>query len=144
MANSDAVLRIVAEEVGVSRDELTGDTEFAELGVDGFLAQSIISRVLEELKIKLPAHTFDANSTVDSLQARVAEYAPPPAPRSNGQSASPITASSTTASPQPLSIIVQGQIASSKKTIFLLPDGSGSEWPISGCQRSIQTSASSH
>ena len=119
---SERVFDIIAEEIGVSTDELKGDTEFAELAVDGFLAKHILSKVSENLNIDLPATTFDQCPTAGSLQLYLNETLKPvPATKTNAKKLP-----SPTASHAPLSLVLQGQPSSSKKILFLLPDGSGS------------------
>ena len=124
VSNTDKVFGIIVDEIGVSRDELEGQTEFADLGVDRLLAKSILSRIVEETKIDLPATLFDDYTTIDNLQSHLEE--------SSRTSAKPtkttVGASKSRSTPpvNPLSIVLQGKLATADKTIFLLPDGSGS------------------
>jgi len=118
----DKVFDIIAEEVGVERDELTEDTDFAEFGIDCILAKSILKRISEEMKLDLSANIFDVHPTVGSLQSQLNKSSKTSTERrSNGEPALSIPASAG-----PLSIVLQGRVESSKKIIFLLPDGSGS------------------
>ena len=119
---SEKIFAIIAEEVGISRDELAGATEFAELAVDSFLAKHILSRVSEELKLDLPITTFDTCPTAESLQLYLSDSLKPTLEAKTQLNKLP----SATASHIPLSLVLQGQPKSSKKTLFLLPDGSGS------------------
>jgi thioesterase domain-containing protein len=122
---SDKALDIIAEETGVSRDELEPDLEFTELGVNGPLAKSIIARILQDTNVNLPTTSFVEYPTVASLDgylqtlSRSKVIAKEPTKRTH------FLDDVVSAGP-PLSIILQGKPALSKKTIFLLPDGSGS------------------
>ncbi|KAH8600642.1 Alpha/Beta hydrolase protein [Bisporella sp. PMI_857] len=121
-SETDSILNIITEEVGISRDELDGDTDFADLGVDVILAKSIVSKIAEKTGLRLPNTTFNDYSTVDSLRSHLQDSLKPPVETINpGKIDSPSSAPAN-----PLSIVLQGKVASSKKTIFLLPDGSGS------------------
>lgn len=120
---------IIAEEIGVERDELVDDCEFADLGVDKYLAKSILSRFHDELKLDLSASTFDEYPTAGELLGMLSrnpslepspEPEQAPTPRSTGIETPPPKFSS------PLSFLLQGRPQSCSKTLFLLPDGSGS------------------
>ena len=118
----EKVFDIIAEEVGLSRDELTGHTEFAEVAVDDFLAKHIFSRVSEELNLDLPINAFETWPTVESLQKHLRNsLKPTPETKAN-----PRKPPLPNLSQDPLSLILQGHPTSCKKILFLLPDGSGS------------------
>ena len=118
----EKVFSIIAEEVGIPRDELSGPTEFAELAVDDFLARNILSRIFEETKLDLPSTTFDIYPTAESLYSHLSTSSKPATHPKN----IPSKPSPKPASQAPLSLVLQGQPTSSKKILFLLPDGSGS------------------
>ena len=120
----DNIFNIIAGEVRVPMTDLTGDTEFADLGVDDLLAESIVSKVAEEMTLELPAATFNMYPTADSLQAhlgRVFDSKPVTTVREKAKPTPLVTGVSG-----PLSMVLQGWIGSSKRILFLLPDGSGS------------------
>lgn len=119
------ILDIIAEEVGVSRDELCDDTEFAYLGIDDLLSKSIISRITKALNLQLPQTTFQEYPNVESLRVNFHKVA--------NSLAEPTVSvpvarrvEFTTKPAGPLSVLLQGKPSSARKTIFLLPDGSGS------------------
>lgn len=64
----DEMLSIIADEVGVSADELTEDVELADIGIDDLLSKSITSRIAEEMKISLPSTTLMDFDSTDSLR----------------------------------------------------------------------------
>ncbi|KAF4632815.1 hypothetical protein G7Y89_g5308 [Cudoniella acicularis] len=121
-SDTEIIFGIIAQEVGVTRDELEGETEFADLGVDNLLAKSILAQILDETKVRLPATTFDDHPTASSLHSYLQESVK----HSTADTPKKIASTGSPASANPLSIILQGKPLSSNKKIFLLPDGSGS------------------
>ncbi|KAH0026088.1 hypothetical protein KCU78_g4505, partial [Aureobasidium melanogenum] len=120
----ERIFIIIADEVGISNDELTSTTEFADLGVTGILERSILRRIAEETSVLLPAFAFNTWPTVQEFQAHLKSLsAPTLVPEAT---VVPISSSTTSFSDAPLSIILQGNLNSCNKTLFLLPDGSGS------------------
>lgn len=66
----DAILSIVAEEVGCELSEITDETSFEELGVDSLLTISITSQVRTQANQTLPASIFVEFPTVGRLRAQ--------------------------------------------------------------------------
>ncbi|KAL9610910.1 MAG: hypothetical protein Q9167_004420 [Letrouitia subvulpina] len=62
------VLDIIASELGVGSDELTGSVQFADLGVDSLMALSITGRMREELDLQVQSSLFTDFPTVKNLQ----------------------------------------------------------------------------
>ena len=116
------IFKNIADEVGVSRDELDEETEFTDLGIDKILASSTISTIAEKTGLRLPDNTFNDYSTVGSLQSHLqdSQRLSVKITKSHGQVNPSLPAPTI-----PLSIVLQGKIASAKTIIFLLPDGSG-------------------
>nr|ALP31880.1 polyketide synthase 20 [Diaporthe helianthi] len=65
------LLAIVGEEVGIPPSELTGDTEFSEVGIDSPLSLTMTARFQEELNLDLPSSVFVENPTIGALQRLV-------------------------------------------------------------------------
>jgi thioesterase domain-containing protein len=122
---SDKALDIIAEETGVARDELEPDLEFIELGVNGPLSKSIISRILQETNVNLPTACFVEYPTIASLDGYLQTISRTEVVAKELTKRTHATNDQNASSP-PLSIVLQGKPASSNKIIFLLPDGSGS------------------
>ena len=120
---TDTIFNIIAKEVGISRDELNGETQFADLGVDDILAKSTVSKIAENIGLRLPDTIFNDYSTVDSLRSHLQVSLNPSVETTNCAKPS----SSSPAPANPLSFVLQGKVTSAKTIIFLLPDGSGSE-----------------
>lgn len=126
---SNQIFDIIAEEAGISRDELDENTDWADLGVDHVLSRSILAKVSRLTKVALPPTIFVDCQDVQKLQVYLQQLskASPKMPPINVKKA-PLAATPTLVRRQSssLSNLLQGKPASSKKTIFLLPDGSGS------------------
>ncbi|KAF7180566.1 hypothetical protein CNMCM7691_009857 [Aspergillus felis] len=64
-----SAIRIIADESGVNADDLTGETVFADIGIDSLLALVIGSRLSEELGLDTDAESFFQNCvTLQDLQ----------------------------------------------------------------------------
>ena len=118
----DRVFNIIADEVRIPRDELDEDEDFTDLGINDLLAKSIICKVSEETRLQLPLTAFTDYSTSNGLRNHLKKsliFA-----ENNSSTRKPTLSSST--SIQPLSLVLQTTATPPKKTMFLLPDGSGS------------------
>lgn len=141
-----AALAIVSEESGIAIPELTDDSNFADVGVDSLLSMVIASRFREELGLELEADfsIFVDLPTVKDLKAFLAgggskgdssedlsdsndEQASSPltTPDDSGAEEEPYKSAADQARPA-TSVILQGRPKVAAKTLFLLPDGSGS------------------
>ncbi|TLD20283.1 hypothetical protein PspLS_08705 [Pyricularia sp. CBS 133598] len=120
------VLSIIAGEVDEPPEELQNnlELEFADLGIDKLLSRSIITRIHKATGLELPSELFETCPTVGSLIGflREREAHPISSKARPGHEARPKDALLN----QPLSIRIHGRPANSTKSIFLLPDGSGS------------------
>lgn len=118
-------LKIIAQESGLEPGEIieTDDMEFATLGINRILATAILSHLRGPRGEALPQDIFDQKPTVGAFR-RFYET-PIQLNVTPGRPAAP-TKLNRVASSVPLSIVLQNNLASSRHTIFLLPDGSGS------------------
>ncbi|KAL8665712.1 MAG: hypothetical protein Q9202_002022 [Teloschistes flavicans] len=141
-SNQEKVFDIIAKEVGVTKEDLFEAEDFAELGIDDVLSKFIIQRIKEISQLDLPQTTFRTHPSATGLETYLrsissakdqaskpallkatvrSTYAQPDVSvRHNG------SAKGTVTTEGPLSILLQGKPAIAKKTLFLLPDGSGS------------------
>ncbi|KAK8053726.1 hypothetical protein PG996_013027 [Apiospora saccharicola] len=125
-------LAIIAEEVGISRDELHDDTEFADLGLDRVLAQAIADRFADETSQRLEVSVFESCPDVRSFMRRLDKTVAESTVPEKGTVHVPIEKmmmkkkKKNAARTSPLVLPLQGNPATAKKTLFLLPDGSGS------------------
>ncbi|EXV02536.1 polyketide synthase, DHN melanin biosynthesis [Metarhizium robertsii] len=135
------VCAIIAEEVGISVQELSSSQDFQELGIDSLSSLTILSRVREELQLDLESDFFDTHPSFYSLQKALcgSEAASNGAPEANEttpsshrlesdlrsitwQSGQNIVASP----PHATSILVSGSPSTARMILVLFPDGSGS------------------
>ncbi len=133
---SSQIFEIIAEEIGISIEELEDDAYFADLGVDNFLSKSIISKVSEILDIDLPDTAFQDYPSVQDLrqylqqenraESRSKSITLPPASVAHVPLPATGKAKSSPKTTFPLSLMLQGNASPTSKTIFLFPDGSGS------------------
>ena len=145
-------LTIISEESGVPVSELTGDKAFAELGVDSLLALLCASRFREELGLDYESSIFSDCPTVEELEsfwhkAYEADkkhnvmgndaildsmFHDDQEPDSDETASFELISSSPSNPQEPkisaTSLLLQGNPAAqvTAKTLFLLPDGSGS------------------
>ncbi|KAI0024609.1 hypothetical protein F4780DRAFT_775556 [Xylariomycetidae sp. FL0641] len=68
MSSFDAILSVIASEVGVEMVELSEDALFADLGVDSLLSISIVAKLGEILGREIPATLFNDYLSVQELQ----------------------------------------------------------------------------
>ena len=149
----------IAEETGVSLDDIDGSTSLASLGLDSLMSLTISGKIRENTGHELPSEFFAENTTMDSIEgslgidkkpalesgdsgkgnARQVIMSPdasedethPKADVSNSSSIPPASKrtseTETASSPVPIatSILLQG-LPTSPRSLFLLPDGSGS------------------
>lgn len=125
------VFDIIADEVGVSRSELTDGRDFVDLGIDDLLARSIISRIMDTLELYLPQTAFRDHPTAADLQNFIESFTnqeikPSKSLGTGANVTFTPSARISTNAVAPLSIPLQGKATSARKIIFLLPDGSGS------------------
>ncbi|KAL9609770.1 MAG: hypothetical protein Q9167_005482 [Letrouitia subvulpina] len=151
-AAASAALQIVAEESGLAIEDLTDDSNFADAGVDSLLSMVIGSRFREELGLDLEADfsiftdlptvkdlkQFFAGesaaeddsdlSSYDEISSQDASPAETPleTPDESDSEASPPIRKLYPHCKPATSVILQGIPRTAKKTLFFLPDGSGS------------------
>ncbi|KAI3318673.1 polyketide synthase for naphthopyrone YWA1 [Xylariaceae sp. AK1471] len=144
---NDVVSRIIAmlaEEIGVSVEDVRNAQSLAELGLDSLMSLTFLGRLREEANVDLPAdilfldnmaliqEKLTGSSTKPQPQPRVVAppaSTPPPHPRSTSGAAPHVVV------PPATSVVVQGNVNSASKILFLFPDGSGSATAYAGLPR---------
>jgi iterative type I PKS product template protein len=58
----------IAEEIGISTDEIPPDAEFSSLGVDSLLSLTILAKLKDRFSIDLPQTLFEDHPTLNELQ----------------------------------------------------------------------------
>ncbi|KAL4886268.1 conidial yellow pigment biosynthesis polyketide synthase [Aspergillus karnatakaensis] len=126
---------ILADEIGVSADEIKGDENLSDMGMDSLLSLTVLGRIRESLNMDLPGEFFIENQTLDQIESTLdlkpkAAVASIPTPRPlalpEAASMKQPSSQSISAHPPATSILLQGNPRTATKTLFLFPDGSGS------------------
>ena len=63
------VLSVIAAETGVAPEELTDESDIAELGIDSLMSLTILSKLRETLQVDLPQSTFNDCATLGDLRS---------------------------------------------------------------------------
>ena len=138
-----AAKQIVAEEMGVSIDELGDEAELSEMGMDSLMSLTILSALREKTGIDLPSEFLVTNNTVKDIESALGMGAKPkkasqaaPSKPSSAKSTKPLLdvvnaklelkVKDVSSYPKASSILLQGSARTATKKLFLLPDGSGS------------------
>ncbi|KAJ5609421.1 hypothetical protein N7528_009988 [Penicillium herquei] len=126
------ICEILAEEIGVEAEELQGDVNLGEMGLDSLMSLTVLGKIRETLDLDLPGEFFIENQTVNEIE--VALDLKPKAPaaepiRLPEQISVPVPkpmSSSAINHPPATSILLQGNPKTATQKLFLFPDGSGS------------------
>lgn len=138
----ESALQIISEESGIVISELTDDCVFADIGIDSLMSMVIGSRLREELDLDLDTDfsIFADLPTVISLKQFFSGYSSSSSSSTSGENDNASTPETSddedfpqvfrkdrveVCRPTP-SVILQGRPKTANKTIFMLPDGSGS------------------
>ncbi|PQE14273.1 polyketide synthase protein [Rutstroemia sp. NJR-2017a BVV2] len=129
----------IAEEMGVELEEISDNTDLANMGMDSLMSLSILGALREKTGLTLSSELLVENTSVEKIETtlglrnapktvevKVTKKVKPaaiskPAPATT-QVAAPIDLSQY---PRAKSILLQGNPKTATKTLFLLPDGSG-------------------
>jgi acyl carrier protein/pimeloyl-ACP methyl ester carboxylesterase len=154
-----AALQIVSEESGVALEDLTDDSNFADIGVDSLLSMVIGSRFREELNIDLDTDFsifvdlptvkdlkhFFASDSASASDSDMSSYVGVSSAEDSLNETPDETPNDSDAEECPIklhpycrpstSVILQGIPKTAQKTLFLLPDGSGSSSSYVGVPR---------
>jgi len=152
-SNAHGALQIISEESGISVSDLSDDSNFADIGVDSLLSMVIGSRFREELGFDLDADlpifvdlptvgnlkqfltsgvevtsSFESDETLSATDSMSTNLTMPHDSGSENFSSKnePIQGKRSDYCKPSTSVILQGMPRTATKTIFLLPDGSGS------------------
>lgn len=126
------ICEILAEEIGVEPQELQGDVNLGEMGLDSLMSLTVLGKIRETLDLDLSGEFFIENQTVNAIAValdlkpksaviepvRLPGYIPVDTPK-----ATPRTAIQH---PPATSILLQGNPKTATQKLFLFPDGSGS------------------
>ena len=130
------IRRIVAEEVGIPEEELTGSLDLNELGMDSLLSLTILGKLQDELDQELPVSLLADNNSLNEIERALglkskAAASPSERFRAPSAKANPVSDGIPLAS----SVLLQGSPKDATKILFLFPDGSGSATSYSSLPR---------
>lgn len=129
---------IIAEEIGIDRDDISDGTMLAEIGLDSLLAISILTRLREDTGQLLSSSFFNDHPNLEDVRQSLGER--PPQREASSASPKPAElnpqglkqgadgkAASANEHPEPIicpTVHLQG-IRSPSPALFLLPEGAG-------------------
>ena len=126
------IRNIIAEEIGVSAEEINPDENLGEMGMDSLLSLTVLGRIRETLDMDLPGEFFIENQTLNDIEVALdlkpkttAASVPMPEPVKFPEVIQDLQPK-LTQHPKATSILLQGNPRTATKTLFLFPDGSGS------------------
>lgn len=134
-------LNILSEEAGISCNDLDNDTEFADLGIDRILARAITEKIAQATPLRLPVDLFEHFPNVQSFvnhlekltqqvdqDRKAAEVTPVSNDHKSQIAESGMASEALKKLPSKLPLILQlkGNPTTTSKSVFLMPDGSGS------------------
>jgi naphtho-gamma-pyrone polyketide synthase len=126
------IRNIMAEEIGVSAEEIKPDENLGEMGMDSLLSLTVLGRIRETLDMDLPGEFFIDNQTLNDIEVAlglkpkttaVPTIMPEPVKFPEAIQDIDVKASQH---PSATSVLLQGNPRTATKTLFLFPDGSGS------------------
>lgn len=122
----DIIRATIAEETGVSLEDLTPTQSFSELGIDSLLVLTVMGKLTEVLDMEIPQTLLADNDSLNEVEKALGLT--PKAPASNRSPAAAPTETKVQidAPPHATSVLLQGSPKLAKKALFLFPDGSGS------------------
>ncbi|KAI1363172.1 polyketide synthase for naphthopyrone YWA1 [Xylaria arbuscula] len=130
------ICAILAEEIGVKVEEVWNVPSLAELGLDSLMSLTVLGRLREELNVDLPADFLLIDDMAVIRKKLTAGSSEPEVPASamiahntTARTEAPITVPAAT------SVVVQGNLKTARKVLFLFPDGSGSATAYAGLPR---------
>lgn len=128
----DVIASILAEEIGVVPEDLKGDVNLAEMGLDSLMSLTVLGKIREDLDLDLPGEFFIENQTLDDIETtldlkpKLAPAEPIRLPQQIPVQAPVVAPSTAPQHPPATSILLQGNPKTATQSLFLFPDGSGS------------------
>lgn len=120
----------ISEQMGVPLEEVVGSNDLLSLGIDSLMNLTLCGVLREKTEIELDSDFFLTHSSVDAISEFLnpKKEAPKPAKETQKKSSSRSTSKKASSGParRAVSILMQGKPRTATKTLFLLPDGSGS------------------
>ncbi|KAI0441953.1 polyketide synthase for naphthopyrone YWA1 [Xylaria telfairii] len=130
------ICTIMAEEIGVSVEDLWTAHSLSELGLDSLMSLTVLGRLREEANIDLPVDLLLLDNMA-VIQTKLEGDSPKPKVTAQRKTPSKpvVDAAPTLTVPAATSVVVQGSLKTAKKILFMFPDGSGSATAYAGLPR---------
>lgn len=124
----DTIRTIIADEMGVSIEEITGATDLASLGMDSLMSLTILAQLRETTGNDVSPDFFVDNPSIADIENTLCPKFEPSlsTPRFEELAQGEPRTGETTKLPSADSLLLQGNPKTAKKILFLFPDGSGS------------------
>ncbi|KAL8724794.1 MAG: hypothetical protein Q9166_007751 [cf. Caloplaca sp. 2 TL-2023] len=120
----------IAEQMGIELAEVVGSNDLLSLGLDSLMTIVILGILREQTGLDLPFDLFLQHPSIDAIQQFLGSTVPEPPQQERKSNRSFKKKRAITKPPTPLSqavsILIQGKPKNSAKTLYLIPDGSGS------------------
>ncbi|KAJ5469957.1 hypothetical protein N7530_007314 [Penicillium desertorum] len=126
------ITSILAEEIGVEPEELSGDANLGEMGLDSLMSLTVLGKIREDIDLDLPGEFFIENQTLDDIETtldlkpKLAPAEPIRLPERIPVQAPVVAPRTAVQHPPATSILLQGNPKTATQKLFLFPDGSGS------------------
>ncbi|OQE25004.1 hypothetical protein PENFLA_c009G10786 [Penicillium flavigenum] len=126
------IVSILAEEIGVEPEELSGDANLGEMGLDSLMSLTVLGKIREDIDLDLPGEFFIENQTLDDIETtldlkpKLAPAEPIRLPEQIPVQAPVVAPRTAVQHPPATSILLQGNPKTATQKLFLFPDGSGS------------------
>nr|BAJ65431.1 polyketide synthase [Aspergillus aculeatus] len=131
-ATMKEIRAIIADEIGVTADELKADENLGEMGMDSLLSLNVLGRIRETLDMDLPGEFFIEHQTLEEVETALdlkPMAAPIPEPIRLPEVLPTMKSNISVRAaqhPPATSIVLQGNPKTATQSLFLFPDGSGS------------------
>ncbi|KAF2475265.1 polyketide synthetase PksP [Lindgomyces ingoldianus] len=120
----DTVTRILSEEIGVQPSDLKDDAELSSLGLDSLMSLTVLSELKEKLGLELEPDFLLTYDTMGAIRQSLMQHATEFSNATTTDSHIP-QLSVSPLMPPASSVLLQGNLKTASKTLWLFPDGSG-------------------
>ncbi|KAL4892273.1 hypothetical protein BDV59DRAFT_208603 [Aspergillus ambiguus] len=123
------ICRILAEELGVPETSIGREDNLPEIGLDSLMSLTVLGQIREQFDVDLPSDFFMDNPTLHAVGEALGLSSDPLAvssPPSKPSTPPTKVQAKESTHPTATSILLQGNPRTSRKKLFLFPDGSGS------------------
>ncbi|KAI0837698.1 polyketide synthase for naphthopyrone YWA1 [Hypoxylon sp. FL0890] len=121
------ICNIIAEEIGVTEEEVWSAPSLAEMGLDSLMSLTVLGRLREEADLDLPMDIMFTDNMASIQQKLFGDSPEPEKPLPVVTVSKPTKSAVAPVSvPVATSVLLQGSLKTARKVLFLFPDGSGS------------------